>query len=144
MRSVKLIPTLVILSLTAAVTLLALGAAGASAVGGGAAKHPSPNGRCDVNINVAPRQIAAGDSVVVFGRLHCRGGSPNGAAQPDGRSSCSTPPGTPGFSVVQSTTTDAGGFYELTVAERGGEQRLLRALARRRERAQDGQGRPPR
>ena len=103
MRSIKPVAALA----TAAVSL-ALAAAGASA-----AKHASPNGRCNVNLNVAPRQITTGDSVVAFGRLRCRGRSPLGAATVTLLQHAS---GTPGFSVVQTTTTDARGFYEFTPA----------------------------
>ena len=135
MRSIKLLPTL-----AAAATLLALGPAGAWASGRTAEKHSSPNGRCSVNINVVPRQITAGDSVVVFGRLRCRGRSPTG--RPARRSSCSsTSSGTPGFVVAQTTTTDVRGFYEFTVAGVAEQQRLLRALARRSQRTPDRQGR---
>ena len=68
MRSFKLLG-----SVAAAAALLAVaGTAGASANGRAAGKHRSPNGRCAVNINVAPSQITEGDSVVVFGRLRCR------------------------------------------------------------------------
>ncbi len=93
MRSMKLVTTL-----AAAAISLALGASGAAA-----AKHPSPNGRCEVNINVAPRQIDAGDSLVVFGRLRCRGRSSRGAADKTVKLLEHTP-GTPGFTIVQSTT----------------------------------------
>jgi hypothetical protein len=105
MRSVKLIP-----SLAAAAMLLALTPAGASAIGR-PHKHPSPNGRCNVNIDVAPGRITSGDSVVVFGRLHCDRRSV--AAQTVTlleRSAGS------GFGPVQTTATDVRGFYEFTVA----------------------------
>ena len=108
MPTIKIVRTFAI-----AATLLTLGANPAAA---GTRKHPSPNGRCEININLAPRQLTAGDSVLVFGRLRCgRGGSPSGAANQTvtlfGRAS-----GAPGFGVVQTTTTDARGFYELTLA----------------------------
>lgn len=84
--------------------------------GAWAHKHPSPNGRCHVSIEVAPRQITAGDPVVIFGRLACRRG-----AQVAGQTvklyhhligSRSF-----GFTYVQSTTTDARGFYEFSRAD---------------------------
>ena len=110
MRSIKLLPALAATAgvLAATAGVLALAAAGASA-----AKHPSPNGRCNVNINLAPRQITAGDSLVVFGELRCHGGAGNSgvAVKLLERASAA-----PGFSVVQSTTTDARGFYEFTAA----------------------------
>lgn len=89
----------------AAASLLAAAPSGAAA-----AKHPSPNGRCQITINVAPRQITAGDPVIIFGRLIC----PRHAQQPvrlfhhiAGRA---------GFSFVQRTTTDANGFYAFSRA----------------------------
>jgi hypothetical protein len=103
MRLRNLVPAVV-----AATSLLALAPAAASAH-----KHPSPNGRCVVNINVAPRHITAGDAVVVFGRLRC-----HGRAKAAGQTVklLQHTIGTPGFGVVQTTTTDVRGFYELTVA----------------------------
>jgi len=61
MRSVKLTVTVV-----ATTTLLAAVPAGAAVLGRAARKHPSPNGRCAININVAPRQIVTGDAIVVL------------------------------------------------------------------------------
>jgi hypothetical protein len=122
MRSIKLAP-----ALPAAATLLALvaaGAAAAGAAGGGsvlgraARKHPRPNGRCDVNINVAPRLITTGDTLVAFGALRCHGRlgrSPLAVASQRVKLLQHTT-GTPGFTIVQTTTTDAGGRYEFTVA----------------------------
>src|ERR1700680_887024 len=112
MRSIKLAG-----ALAAAATLLCSVAPGASiAAGARAAKHPRANGRCDVNVNVAPRVITSGDAVVVFGRLHCRGrGQPSGGAGATTGKLLQHSVGTPGFTVVQTTTTDARGFYEFTV-----------------------------
>jgi hypothetical protein len=81
--------------------------------------HGFGGGRCRVSINVAPRQITAGDPVVIFGRLRCR--RPGSAAGqlvrlyhhlrgPFGSGSF-------GFTYVQSTTTDANGFYEFVRAD---------------------------
>jgi hypothetical protein len=100
MRLQKLLPAI------AAVALAML----AVPTGALARKHPSPGGRCRININVAPRQITAGDSVLVFGRLHCRrrvgdAGKVVKLFQHER--------GVPGFTLVGSTTTDVGGFYEL-------------------------------
>jgi hypothetical protein len=107
MRSFRLAPATFRLTpaIVAAATLLALAPAGASA-----RKHPSPDGRCNVNLNVAPRQITAGDSVVAFGRLACVRANAVGQAVQLFEHSF----GTPGYTLVQSTTTDARGFYELT------------------------------
>jgi hypothetical protein len=103
MRSSRLVPAIV-----AAAVSLALAPTGAAA-----RKHPSPSGRCGVNLNVAPRQITAGDSIVAFGRLRCtrRVSAAGQTVQLFEHSA-----GTPGYTLVQSTTTDARGFYELTQA----------------------------
>jgi hypothetical protein len=109
MRSSKLLGRL-----AAAAALLALaGPAGASAAARTAVKHPSRNGRCAVNINVAPAQITTGDSVVVFGRLRCHGRSAKAAGQTVTLLERTSSSG--GFAVAQSTLTDVRGFYELTV-----------------------------
>jgi hypothetical protein len=74
-------------------------------------RHPSPRGRCRINLNVAPREITAGDPVVAFGRLAC-----NRRVDAAGQTVklFEHAFGTPGSTLVQSTTTDALGFYELT------------------------------
>jgi hypothetical protein len=101
MRSSKLTSVIV-----AAAVLLALAPAGASA-----RNHLSPNSRCSVRLNVAPRQITAGDSVVAFGRLVCTHRA-NATGQVVRLFEHSA--GTPSYTLVQSTSTDARGFYELT------------------------------
>jgi len=113
MRSIKHVRILAAVTALATV-LLAPTIAGAAPIGR-PAKHPSPNGRCSININAAPRQITAGDTVVVFGQLRCRGGSSNGAASQQA-TLLERVAGSSGFGAVQTTTTDAHGFYEFTVA----------------------------
>lgn len=105
MRSSRLAPAIV-----AAAAVLALAPTGASARRH-PHKHPSPSGRCAVNLNVAPRQITAGEPVLAFGRLRCtrRAGMAGQTVKLYERSV-----GTPGYTLVQSTTTNAFGFYELT------------------------------
>jgi hypothetical protein len=71
-------------------------------------RHPNPNGRCRVSIDVVPRQITAGEPVTIFGRLLCR--RQVRAANRVVRLFHHFPD-TPGFTFVQSTTTDAQGFY---------------------------------
>src|SRR4029077_6640662 len=100
MRLRKLVPIVV-----AAIALLALAPAGAWAH-----KHPSPTGRCRININT-PRQIAAGEAVVAFGRLVCVRRA-NAAGQTV--KLFEHPFGSSGYTLVQSASTDAHGFYELT------------------------------
>lgn len=103
MRKFRLVP-----AVAAAATLLALAPASASAH-----RHSSPGGRCRVKLNVAPRQITAGDSVVAFGRLICTR-RVRAAGQPVKLFEHSF--GTPGYTLVQLTTTDARGFYQFTLA----------------------------
>jgi hypothetical protein len=106
MRSVRLIPIL------AAAAALLSPAPTAWANGRDAGKHPSPNGRCAINLNVAPHQITAGDSVVAFGQLRCRDQSHAGGQTV---SLLERATAAPGFDVVQTSTTNAQGFYEFTV-----------------------------
>src|SRR5580704_18250285 len=91
-------------AVTSAVSSLAVFATGASAF-----RHPSPNGRCHISEVVAPREITAGEPVTIFGRLVCRGRA-NAAGQVVRLFHHIL--GTPGFSYVQSTTTNAQGFYQ--------------------------------
>src|SRR2546425_1264304 len=93
-------------AVAAVASLLALGPTAAAAQ-----KHPSPNGRCTININVAPRLIEAGETALIFGRLRCAG-RPDATAGRTVRLLQRTA-GTRGFRLVQTTTTDARGFYEL-------------------------------
>jgi hypothetical protein len=104
MRSPKFIP-----AVAAAMSLLVLVPSSALA-----RRHPSFNGRCRVTMNVAPRRIVAGDQVVVFGRLRCA--SPALAAGQQVQLFHHLL-GTPGFSFVQSATTDGSGFYEIVGAD---------------------------
>jgi hypothetical protein len=104
MRSRRLVP-----AITAVILLLGLAPSSAFA-----RKHPSPNGRCAININIAPPRIVAGDPVVIFGRLRCV--HPANAANREVKLFHHLA-GLPGFTFVQSTTTDANGFYEFSRAD---------------------------
>jgi phage protein U len=88
----------------AATSLLALAPAAASAH-----KHPSPLGRCAINIRVAPRLITAGEQVEVRGRLKC---IPRALAGSQAVTLYEHVAGTAGYIPAQSTTTDASGFYQ--------------------------------
>jgi len=90
--------------------LLTLGAPAASA-----REHPRADGPCHVNINIAPRLIEAGESILAFGRLRC-GGLPARASAGRTVRLMQRAAGERGFHLVQTTTTDAHGFYELTRA----------------------------
>jgi hypothetical protein len=79
-----------------------------------ARKHPGHNGKCRISLAVAPRQIVAGEPVVIFGQLRC-------ANQTDaaGREVVLYHhlAGIGGFSIVQTVTTDANGFYSIAPAD---------------------------
>lgn len=77
-------------------------------------RHRSFNGRCAVNMNVTPRQIVSGDQVVVFGRLRCTRQA-NAAGQEVRLFHHLL--GSPGFTFVQTTTTDTAGFYAISPAD---------------------------
>jgi hypothetical protein len=92
----------------AATALLALAPAGASAH-----KHPSPFGRCRINISLSPTRITAGDSTEVLGRLAC-----NRHANVGGQivTLYAHVAGTAGYVPVQNTVTEATGSYKFTTA----------------------------
>jgi hypothetical protein len=104
MRTPRLIP-----AVAAVISLLVVLPSSASA-----RKHPSHNGKCRISMTVAPRQIVAGEEVVIFGQLLC-------ANQTDaaGREVVLYHhlAGIGGFGIVQSVTTDAGGFYSIAPAD---------------------------
>jgi hypothetical protein len=77
-------------------------------------RHRGFDGRCAVSMNVAPPKIVAGDQVVVFGRLRCANRA-NAAGQEVKLYHHLL--GSPGFTFVQSATTDAGGSYEIFGAD---------------------------
>jgi hypothetical protein len=109
MRLNKLVPAVL-----AATSLLALAQAGALADQRSASKHPSPTGRCRVNIHVTPRRITAGDPVTIAGQLQCRG---RASAADKVVKLYHHLVGSFGFTPVQSTTTDANGFYKFERAD---------------------------
>jgi hypothetical protein len=103
MRFVKLIPAVAALTVA-----LAIAPPGASAF-----KHPSPNGRCRVNLFVAPRIIATGDTDTIWGQLSCQ--RPISVANRVVRL-FEHLRGTPGLTFVQRATTNVNGFYEIEQA----------------------------
>jgi hypothetical protein len=102
MRLRKLVP-----AVAAATALLALAPAAASA-----RKHPSPFGRCRINISLSPRQVTAGDPTEVLGRLACNRANAGGQLV----KLYAHVAGTAGFVLVQSTTTEMNGSYKFTTA----------------------------
>lgn len=103
MRSRMTIPAIL-----AVISLLALAPASASAH-----KHRSPSGRCGISMQ-APARIAAGEEVLIFGRLRCA--NPAKAAHQEVRLFHHLW-GMPGFTYVQSVKTDAAGFYAISRAD---------------------------
>jgi hypothetical protein len=103
MRSRSLIP-----AIAAVISSFALVPAGAWAH-----RHPSRNGRCEISLS-APTQIAAGEEVLAFGRLHCV--NPANEAHQEVRLFHHVW-GMPGFTYVQHVTTDAAGFYAIARAD---------------------------
>jgi hypothetical protein len=105
MRSIKLTAALV-----AAATSLTLSCAAASARGHHGPRAGANNGNCHVKLNVAPRLITSGESVLAFGQLRCpvEAQAANQTVTLYERSASS------GYSVAGTTTTDTHGFYQLT------------------------------
>ncbi len=91
-------------AVASAVMSLALLATEASAF-----RHLSPGGRCRVGMVVAPRRITAGEPITIFGRLVCHR---RATAAGQVVQLFQHVLGAPGFSYVQSTTTNAQGFYQ--------------------------------
>ncbi len=96
-------------AVTAVISLLVLLPSSASAH-----KHPSPSGKCRISMTVAPRQIVAGEPIVIFGQLLCAN-----QADSSGREVVLYHhlAGIGGFGIVQSVTTDANGFYSIAPAD---------------------------
>ena len=93
----------------AAISLLALAPAAASAH-----KHPSPLGRCRINIeSIAPRLITAGESTEISGRLVCRRHANTGG---QAVTLYAHVVGSAGYIPVQSTTTESSGSYKFSTA----------------------------
>jgi hypothetical protein len=101
MRLEKLGPAVI-----AATSLLALAPAAASAH-----KHPSPLGRCAINIRVAPHLVTAPEPVEVKGRLKC---APNALVANQPVTVYEHVAGTAGYVPALSTSTNANGVYEIT------------------------------
>jgi hypothetical protein len=104
MRSRRFIP-----AVAAVISLLVVLPSSASA-----RKHPGRNGKCKIAMTVAPRQIVAGEPIVIFGQLLCAN-----QADAAGREVVLYHhlAGIGGFSIVQSVTTDASGFYSIAPAD---------------------------
>ena len=93
-------------ALLAATSLLAVTPAAASAH-----KHPSPLGRCRVDIQLMPALISAGESTSVSGQLKCGHGEGHVGQAVELYAHVA---GTAGFVPVGGATTETGGAYKLT------------------------------
>jgi hypothetical protein len=102
MRSIKLTA-----AVTTAAVALALSGAAASAAGRHAGKH---GGGCRVTLNVAPRLITSGESVLAYGRVSCEAASQMVTLYESSTSS-------PGYSIAGTTTTNAHGGYQIGVSD---------------------------
>jgi hypothetical protein len=107
MRSIKL---------TAAVTTAALTLAlsGAAASAAGRHGHSRRGGGCRVTLNVAPRLITSGESVLAFGHLSCTGANEEANQTVTLYESSVT---APGYSVAGTTSTDAHGFFQVSASD---------------------------
>jgi hypothetical protein len=109
MRSIKLSA-----ASAAAIALLALAPAGASAAG----RHSTHRirhaavGNCRVTLSVAPRLITSGESVAAYGRLSC----PTPAEQESQTVTLYEGAETPGYTVAGTGTTNKEGFYKVETA----------------------------
>lgn len=103
-------------AIAAASALLLLAPAGAAARGNHPhldRRHAVPNAGCRVKLNVAPHLLTAGESVLAYGQLTC---AVPASEQSQTVTVYERSVGTPGYTSVGTTTTDAQGFYELTVS----------------------------
>ncbi len=122
-------------ALLAATSLLALAPAAASAH-----KHPSPRGRCAINIRVAERQITAGEQVEVKGQPRVRPAARAPAVKPV--TLYEYVAGTAGYVPVQSTTTERAASMNSSLRRRARTPASTSARTARRV-AASGPGRRP-
>jgi hypothetical protein len=108
MRSIKLTVAVV-----AAATALTLASAAASARDTHEHRGSHHGGGCRVTLNVAPRLITSGESALAFGRLSCHSEAEDANQTVTLYESSAT---APGYGIAGTTTTDATGFFQVTVA----------------------------
>src|SRR5450631_4001362 len=105
MRSFKL--SSAILALAALVALATAGAAPARAPH--KIRTGVPGANCGVSLNVAPRLVTSGETVLAFGQAKCPPAEAAGATVTLYQRVAESP----GFAVAGTTTTDAKGFYQM-------------------------------
>jgi hypothetical protein len=105
MRSSRLLA-----ALAAASALLMLAASGASARPLGRRHEGSVTGKCRISLFAEPHMITSGESVQVFGVLHCAGAA---ASATEGQTVTiyGQTVESPGLKVLGEATTVAGGYY---------------------------------
>jgi hypothetical protein len=111
MRSTKLSA-----AIAAASVLLMLASAGTAAArqhSNAGRGHSIVSGGCRVGLNVAPHLLTAGESVLAYGQLKCKG-----ATSPAGQTVTlyEHSAGAPGYVTAGTSTTDEHGFYDLTAS----------------------------
>ena len=126
MRSYKLTSAVL-----AAASLLALGTAGAASarVPHHARKNGIPGANCRISLNVAPRLVTSGETVLAYGQATC---PPNEAGQ--SVTLYQRVAGSPGYAVAGTTTTDSKGFYQLTTAAQTNNSLFYAAIGAARSR----------
>ncbi|HEX4436283.1 MAG TPA: hypothetical protein VH061_05750 [Solirubrobacteraceae bacterium] len=107
MRSHKL--TSAVMAAAAVLALATAGSAAARKPHHIAARHGVHAGVCRVSLNVAPRLVTTGESALAYGQGTCAAGTNAGQTV----TLYERAAGSPGFSVVGTTTTDEHGFYQL-------------------------------
>ncbi len=108
MRSIKL--TVAIVAAAASLTLASAAASARVVHERHAHRH---GGACHVTLNVAPRLVTSGESVLAFGRLRCVSAGEEASQTVTLYQSSVT---APGFGVAGTTTTDANGYYQVTAS----------------------------
>ncbi|HSZ14577.1 MAG TPA: hypothetical protein VK790_11150 [Solirubrobacteraceae bacterium] len=109
MRSIKLTVAIV----AAAASLMLASAAASARVAHERHAHRHGAG-CHVTLNVAPRLVTSGESVLAFGRLRCASAGEEANQTVTLYQSSVT---APGFGVAGTTTTDVNGYYQVTASD---------------------------
>ena len=109
MRSYKLTSAIL-----AAAALLALASAGTASAR--SQHHRRANGilgaHCRISLNVAPRLVTSGETVLAYGQATCQPANEAGQTV----TLYQRVAGSSGFAVAGTTTTDSHGFYQMTTA----------------------------
>jgi hypothetical protein len=109
MRSYKLTSAIL-----AAAALLALASAGTASARSPQLKHRNGilGANCRISLNVAPRLVTSGETVLAYGQATC----PPSAEAGQTVTLYQRVAGSSGFAVAATTTTDSHGFYQMTTA----------------------------